>query len=361
MRFPLVIPQGARPRTPVEPAVFFESVLAAFQQARHAAGGSVDRDYVIAGFRVRLCFAGTALLPYITPALAHLASGITMEPDLTINLWDMQTTGIAAPPPPWDYQDFDPSGLIRSYSTEQLYTLFQLGTNALCQVDLARNLALYWVKAAQQIPYYDTGSPLRLIFHLWLSQHGLLLAHAGAVGLPEGGVLLAGESGSGKSNTALSTLRSRLQYASDDYCLLSAEPRPTVFSLYSTGKTHAGDLRRLPFLDESISNRDRLADQKALYFLHERWAHKLLNEFPVQAVLLPHITGEHDSRLRPASAAAGMNALAPSTFQQLAAVRQNDFQVLVNVFRQLPCYHLDLGTDVAQPAGLILELLNQRA
>ena len=62
-------------------------------------------------------------------------------------------------------------------------------------------------------------------------------------------------------------LASTLYYASDDYCLLTNDPQPTVYSVYSSGKTHAADLDRLPFLRPAVSNGDRLATEKALYFL----------------------------------------------------------------------------------------------
>lgn len=357
MRDWLIRPREQAPRARTDPPAFFQAVDAAFQRAVQAAGGVVEYDYLIGGYRVRLRFAGSALVPSLTRALAHLSAPTAAGPDLTIHLWETASTGVAPPPPAWDYDDFGGSGLIRSFSTEQYLTSFQLGTNTLSLVDTERNRATFWIKSAEQIPYWDRGAPLRALLTLWLNRRGRMLVHAGAVGLPAGGVLLAGAGGAGKSNTSLATLASELRYASDDFSLLALDPEPTVFSLYATGKTNAADLALLPFLRSSISNPEQLDTEKALFFLNEGWPHKLLTRFPLRAILLPHIWHGQDSHLRPAGSAEGLNVLAPSTLDLAPSVEAAGFKLLVEIFRRVPCYHLELGTDRNQPARLILDFL----
>ncbi len=359
MRPWLIKPREQPPGARLDPPAFFQAADTAFQRAVQSAGGAVECDYCIGGYHIQLRFAGPALVPALTRALAHLSAPAAAQPDLTIQLWETASTGIAPPPPAWDYDDFGGSGIIRRFSTDQYLTSFQLGTNSLSLVDTQRNLGTYWIKSSDQIPYWERGAPLRALLTLWMSRHARMLAHAGAVGLPEGGVLLAGAGGTGKSNTSLATLASDLRYASDDFSLLALEPEPTVFSLYATGKTKAADLEQLPFLRPSVSNSGQLADEKALFFIYEHWPEKLLARFPLRAILLPHITANLDSRLRPASAADGLNALAPSTLDLAPSVEADGFRLLVEVFRRVPSYHLDLGTDRAQPAALILSLLKQ--
>jgi len=357
MRVPLILPRGQPARVRMDPPAFFESVDAAFQRAIQAAGGTREFDYLIGGYHVRLSFAGATLVPALTRALAHLSAPAAGAPDLTVQLWETATTGVTPPPPAWDYEDFSGSGLIRSYSTDQYLTSFQLGTNSLSLVDTVRNRGTYWIKSVEQIPYWDRGAPLRQLLTLWLNRRARMVVHAAAVGLPQGGVLLAGAGGAGKSNTALASLASDLLYASDDFSLLSLDPEPTVYSLFATGKTLAADLGHLPFLQSDVSNREQLPEEKALFFLNERWPHKLLPRFPLRAVLLPHITGGPPSRLYPATAAEGLKALAPSTIDLAPSVEGADFKLLVEVFRRVPCYHLDLGLNRRQPSELILSLL----
>lgn len=341
----------------MEPLEFFNAVYQKYEKAEAACGGCADRYYCIAGFAVRLRFAGGALLPYITPALAHLATGPVGEPALTVCLWDSDSTNTAMPPPPWQADDYREGGEIRGFVDERIHTIVQVGVNALSLLDRERNLGIYWVKTAKQIPYYESGAPLRAIFHLWMSQRGIQLIHAGAVGLPSGGVLLVGKGGSGKSTTALACLNSELFYASDDYCLLAHHPTPTVFSIYSTGKKNADDVGRLPFLVSTISNPDRLGTEKAVYLLSESFPDKLLPSFPLRAILIPRLSGGRETALKPASPAAGLAALAPSTIFQLPGDRKEAFQTMGQLVRQVPCYQLNLGTDTWRIPEVILDLL----
>lgn len=249
------------------PLDFFNNVYELYEKAEVSAGGCIDRFYCIAGFKIRLRFAGAALIPYMTPALAHLETEPFSDPALTVCLWDSASTNTVMPPPPWQRNDYHPKrGEIKGFNTDRIHTSFQWGAYALSLLDRDRNLGIYWVDSIKQIPYWETGACLRTIFHIWMSQHQIQLVHAGAVGLPSGGVLLVGKGGSGKSTTALACLNSEFFYASDDYSLITAEPKPTAFSIYSTGKKNADDIERLPFLAAAISNRDRLDSEKAVYF-----------------------------------------------------------------------------------------------
>jgi hypothetical protein len=340
------------------PLQFFNTVYNLFETAEAACGGPVDRFYQIGGFNVRLRFAGPALIPYITPALAHLESAPRPQPDLTICLWDSDSTKTPMIPPPWSGEDYRERGEIRGFNTDRFRTVFMHGLNGLNLIDHAQNQAIYWVKTTSQIPYWEKGAPLRAIFHLWMGQQGVQLTHAAAIGIPSGGVLMVGKGGSGKSTTALACLNSKeLFYASDDYCLVSCHATPTVFSLYSTGKKNSDDLQRLPFLAPLISNPNQLTTEKALYFLHDHFPEKLLPSFPIKAVLIPRITGQSTTNLTKASAAAGLAALAPSTIFQLAGAGPMAFQTMTKIAKQVPCYYLDLGSDPDHLPAVILKLL----
>lgn len=57
----------------MDPTALYHAFADAYDTAC-ATVGSISRSYRIAGYTVRLCFAGGALEPLLTPALAHLAS-----------------------------------------------------------------------------------------------------------------------------------------------------------------------------------------------------------------------------------------------------------------------------------------------
>ncbi len=183
------------------------------------------------------------------------------------------------------------------------------------------------------------------------------MIHAAAVGRPDGGVLLVGKGGSGKSTTALACLRSELVHAGDDYVLIAGVPSPFVYSLYHAAKVVPEQLWRVPHLEPWVSNRDRLDLEKAVVYLNEGFAEKLSAGFPLRAILLPRVTGGRDTRLVPASADQSLDALVPSSFIQLPGLGREGLQTMVRTVQSLPSYVLELGTDLARIPPVIASLL----
>ena len=208
------------------PAAFFRSVREGFERAVQGAGGASERFCVVGGLRIRLCFAGSALIPRIMPALEHLGAASDDAPALTVCLWDSASTHTAPPALPWPPEHRRPRGEVIGYNDRRIDTAHLQGSGALSVFDAPQQTAIYWVADAARLPYYERGSPLRVILQWWLGRRGRQLVHAGAVGTETGGALLVGKGGSGKSTTAAACLGSALRYAGDDYCAVRVSPSP---------------------------------------------------------------------------------------------------------------------------------------
>ena len=352
-----------------DPAAFFEKTFYIFQKAERAAG-SQERSYNICGKSVRLRFAGTGLFPFITPALEHLSTHRDETPSLTVCIWDDVSTNTKMPPPPWlglavlgsggNFKDiYTRRGDVRGFSDTRIYTSYNWDANALSVLDKQRGVALYWTYNAHRLPSYESSAPLRTIFHWWMNQFGFQFVHSGAVGNPQGGVLLAGKGGSGKSTTALTCLSSELLYVSDDYCLISTDPEPYAFCIYSSAKLNADNVQWVPQVRPAISNLDRIDYEKAVFFLYPFVSKKIVRGFPIRAILLPGVTGVYDTHLRPASPLEALKALALSTMSQLARAGQASLQIMHRLVHQVPCYHLELGTELAQIPKVIAGVLKE--
>jgi hypothetical protein len=339
------------------PLNFFNEVYDCYQKAETKSGGAITLFYQISGLTIRLCFAGGALIPRLTPALAHLKTEAITEPDLTICIWDSTSTNTIMPPPPWQGQHLQKRGEIWGLNSDRIHSSFQWGANALSLLDYEQNLGIYWVNNPELVPYWETGSPLRAILHLWLGKRDIQMVHAGAVGLPSGGVLLVGKGGSGKSTTALSCLDSELFYLSDDYTLIASEPTPQAYSIYATGKKKPDDVDRLPFLKPIISNHERLGEEKALYFLYDHFPDKIINQFPLKAILIPRITGKLETTLTKTSAITALSSLVPSTIKQLPGTGQEACKIMTQIAQKLPCYYLNVGTNILQISQTIFNFL----
>lgn len=334
-------------------------VLAAFEQARQAACGPLERYYQIGNLPMQLRFANPALVALLTPALAHLAATRTATPGLTVCLWDSASSGVALPPLPaaWQQAYSRPHMWGIHAHTATFHAFLQPAHQVLSLFDKTRNLAIYWTQDAQQLPIYEGGAPLLLLLHWWLGQQQLQVVHGAAVGTVAGAVLLVGNSGAGKSTTALRCLNDEMLYLGDDYCLLAGEDPPRVHSLYSSGKVHLADLDRFPRLQAALNDAPYAYADKKLYFLHESFGGQIAQQLPLRAILLPKRTGERATRLQPASAADALLAVAPSTTFQLPGANTQTIHQLSQVLRRLPCYWLELGTDLAQIPKAITRLL----
>lgn len=348
-------------------AAYFELQLDGFQRACAAVGGSIDQFIKIGDSVVCLRFAGQGLLSYLTPALAHLATDETSDPDLTICLWDSASTETPlAPLLDWflqevqkkPYELLSPRHEAHMLTNARVPVTFDLWSRILNMMDTERDVAIYWTQDATQLPYHEHGAPLRTILNWWLSRQNLQCVHAAAVGTATGGVLLAGKGGSGKSTTALSCLSSELLYASDDYCLITNRPAPYAYSLYNTAKLNGlRDLQRQPHFLNMIHNPDQIGSEKLMMFLAQHMSHKLASGFPLRAVLVPQVTDKIVTRLTPISSGRALKALAPTTMYQLPGAAQRSFRSMAQLVRQLPCYHIELGSEISAVPETIIQLL----
>lgn len=362
------MPEKADGWSDEETLAFFHFVRAVYKRAESNAGGCQERNFVIAGRPVRLHFAGEGLIHVLTPALEHLAIPPGSSPELTVLLWDSASTGTALPAVLSRYFDvlgeywlhLGPRGEIKELTGPRIRAAYHLGPNIFSMIDLQENLALYWVKDAQALPYYELGSPLRTILHWWTDRGGSQFVHAGAIGRPDGGVLLAGKGGSGKSTAALACVDAGFQYASDDYCVVQTDPQPFVFSVYNTAKLRGQlDLARFPNLAPLVSNRDREDGDKAVLFLQQHFPEQVSRGFPLRAILLPVITGAEKASIKPAGPASVLAALAPSTLFQLPGAGTAAIKSMSKLVHSVPGYTLELGSAVAQIPILIAGLLEQ--
>lgn len=344
--------------------VFFHVLRACYQQAAqdlHA----VELDYRIAGHDIRLCFAGPALIPLLTPALAHLAQPAAARPDFTVLLWDSVSTGVPLPLRSWrerpdrrqesqgetpSYYLNDPSGRIKA--------LVSLEGHCVSLIDLDENLAVFWVRRVADIPVYERAAPLRTLWHWWLCEQGQPLVHAGAVASGNNAALIAGRGGAGKSTTALSCLAGGLDYLSDDYCVVSLQPEASVYSLFNSAKLEARHLyRRLPEFAAYIKNHDELQDEKAVLSVYEAYPQQMRLQAVIKAMILPVQTATDQPRLTPVSSFAALHAFAPSSLLQLPGFAQADLSRLTRLVRYCACYQLELTADPGKSALLVRSLL----
>lgn len=365
---------GARSErgTPAHDARELVSQLAEYHRQSARRGGLTEAAFHVAGETVRMRLAGGMQNPGLGLAFEHLSNGVphSTANEFTIQVWDAGSAG-----PPEDsslagflndffsrwYSECGPRGEVLAFHSEKLPVLYHAGPDILSVIDPETRTAYYLKRDQSPLPYWEIASPFRTILHYWFSLRGLQFVHAGAVGTGEGGVILAGRGGSGKSSTTLACVDAGMDYAGDDYCLLEQQTTPYLHSLYNSAKLKSQhDFARFPHLKEHVWNRECLNSEngdKATFFLSQIWPQKMSRGFPLRAVLVPQVTGRRDTELGECSEAQALLALSASTVAQLPMAGSDDLQRLGDVVAKLPRYVLYLGTDLTQIPAVIRTLL----
>lgn len=354
---------------------FFDTTRARFETAPRPP--AADRTWLL-GEDERLCvrFGSPALADYVGAVFAHLpiAPPDGRKPDFTIDAWDEANCHVPAPVSPWGTADYDDHGELRQSGwPPTLRARFNVHSGVLSMVDATRRAAIWWTRDATRLVEYERAAPFAILLHWWHLHcpppegPPFLAVHAAAVGTRDGGgLLLVGRGGSGKSTTTLACLAAGFQSAGDDYCLLRpTTPRPTAVSLYSSAKMSDGMLARFPCFTPAVANPQRPPGEKVLLLLAKDFSSRCVPTLPLRAILLPRVqAGSAETRLVPASAAAALQALAPSTiflFQRRRGEGAVLLSQLADVTRRLPAFHLQLGAeaDPRRTPELLADLLRR--
>jgi len=351
-------PEARGPQRSTEPLAYFEAVYEAAHKAAHVVGGFVDHFLEIAHHSIQLRFVGPALVPHTLRALAHVRTEPTASPELTVHIWDSASTGTMMPPLTWNAANQLYRGEVRGYNNERFLTTYNAWADTLSMVDGKLNRAVFWLADAKHVHFSTSWYPLRNILYWWMQGRGVQLVHGAGVGTREAGVLLAGRGSSGKSTAALACINSGLLYAGDDLVLASPKPRPFLYSLYNTALLDVGGRYSFSDVIPGIENPQPLHEAKSRIFLYEHFPERVATGFPLRAIVVPEATGGMDTKLRRASAAQTLMALAPATIYMLPQAGEEALRRMTRLVGSLPNYVLELGTDLCQIPRVISSLLS---
>ena len=330
-----------------------------FERAAAAAGQIVELNLRIAGRPVSIRFAGDTVAEVLAPAFGHLEVDEPEPPALTLSVWDGPRPDFALTLPEPDAVGRATGAGPSYYAEEADFRVLRQPADAFSVLTNAADRGWFWMPDAQGLPYWDYTAPFRHLLGWWLDSCGLCQVHAGAVGREEGGVLLIGAGGSGKSTSALaSLLDERLGYAGDDYVAVDARAPCAVYSLYCSGKVHRDDLHRLPHLEPALADRVR-PDEKAVFYVGQVFPGRTTPGFPLRAIALPRVTDQRSARMLPAPQSAALAALAPSTIFQLHPPAGQALAYMAQLVRSVPAFVLELGSDVETIPAELVRLLDE--
>jgi hypothetical protein len=362
-------PRLAEPVAAPDRALAYRDELAGAARRAMAEAPASVHDLRLGGAHVRLRLAGPALEPALLPALAHgLIERTSALPELTIDAWDTESTGVGPPAFPWRPEDVRERGEIRGFNDGAVRTLYHAGGpgtgrnfQAISVVDTARGAAWFVVASEQCVPWYERAAPLRAVLHLGLQRSTRLLVHAAALGHGSAGMLLAGAAGSGKSTTAMACVLAGLDYAGDDYVVVDVGEDPLrAHSLYGTAKFDTTTTTLLPELAAHVPAGAGRDGEKLVLDLAGTWPRQMRAAVALSAIVVPSVRpGLAQPRLTRCSPAQALRALAPTTIHQLPSVGGATLAPLAALVRRVPAYALELGGPPQAAATALISLLEE--
>ena len=338
---------------------FISNGLALAEVTWRSLGGS-EYHYQFGPVTMSVRFIGDTLVDIIDPAIMHRR---LETPPATISgiiyALDAMALGVILPPDVWplpvirrEHQQrmhWQPSeGLaLASDESRGIWHLF----------DMDRREGIYWIRSGRDLPSWEPGAPLRYFIH-WLAYlERAQLIHAAGLAYDGSGLLLTGAGGSGKSTTTAAAIASGWQTAGDDFVLVENTSWPLIHSIYDTVKLAGMALEVVPDMAKLAVNPQRSPDDKARIHLRHTHNNRLVASMPVSAIFSLHITNEEITNIVPASKAAIMKALAPSTLFLLRTGMQESFAQISELINNMSCYSIELGKNPFEAVEVLARVI----
>jgi hypothetical protein len=334
----------------------FGVMAAAFDRALARHPGALRQSfYTFAGRTVRIRVVGAEMAAQIVRPFLHLQ---IMPPpdgdaDLTVDLWDENSTGIRRQVTSLDSGETWPS--IVAVSPDEQYVAQQHAQTLTC-FDRKRQRVVGCVVWSEHLSMYERGKPLTRPLIVWHNDRNLQIVHAGLVGRGSAGVLFAGQSGAGKSTCALTCLAVGFDYASEDYVAIETVADGFLgHSLYNSVFLEREHLDRFPHLvPHAITGGPR---EKSLILLADVDPHRLARVMSIRALVFPRVTKRRTSEVRPASPGEALLMLAHGSLLTLPNIGVAHLDLLGRLVERLPSYRLELGHDLKAIPERISDIL----
>ena len=303
--------------------------------------------YTFAGQSVRFRIIGSDLAKHLTAPFSHLQTNgsVPLFPQLTIDLWDENATGISCQVRP---TDADCRWTQVTATSPDYRFVGQRLPNTFSCFDRITNHIVGSIAWHEQMYIYERAKPLARLLVEWHNDRKMQVIHAGLVARNGRGILFAAKSGSGKSTAALACLCGGFDYLGEDYVCLQglADGSFLGHSLYNSVFLETHHLMRFPHLLPHVI-KGRPSEEKSVVILSQVFPERLERVVQIRALVIPHVAGTQESRIYPASKGQALLAIGPSSLLQIPSRRvTRGFNTLAQLVERVPCYWLELGYDL---------------
>lgn len=301
---------------------------------------------------IRLRVVGRRLAGHTTTALGHLGTG-ERPPALRVDLWDEAVTGVACPVPS-DAGAFprDVNGTLVRLDPTGRRRLWTAGSGSVTELDVAAGRMVGWRADGSALSVEERGRPFPVALQAWLQSRGVVTVHAAGVACGGKAALIVGDSGSGKSTTALACAGAGFGFLGDDQVALSwPGDGPVAHSLFASVRVD-GIVDRL-WRDVAEPPDGAV---KALVLLAGAGV-AVVPSASVAAVLVAGVAPGEASTLERCPAKEALRAIVPSTLLGVVDDRPAVLRGCARAVLGQPVFRLRLGHDLEAVPGMVARAL----
>jgi hypothetical protein len=340
---------------------FYSHAFQRTSEAFNATQNTISYTIQLAETFVRLNFAGDQLVSFFLPAIEHLLlKDNLVDCSYKIDIWDSVNTGIDFPQAPCGIDNIEMRGEISGFLNDRFESAFFTHSRILSFIDHDNMYGVVCLVDPFEIPAFELSCPFRGIFSWILRRINIIMIHAASIGTIDGSILIGGNSGAGKSSTALRCLIAGLSYHGDDICAVSIiSGVPKVYGVYSSGKVLSVDFARFPELGKSnYEHFEELYDKK-LFFLNRYFDSQIQKVGLIKAIIIPEQNINTEIGFEIIPKAKVLSIISSSSKLLLPNAGNESYQVLSDILRQVPCFKLNLGNDPSKIAGTLKSFISQ--
>jgi hypothetical protein len=278
---------------------------------------------------------------------------------LTIDMWDRAYTGLGCPGVPFapDSTTHLDDGLITRFGDGEVLR-YERPRSVTC-LDRPAGHILSCRLDGDKLALHERSKPFPIMLAAWYQQQGVQQLHASLVAREGRGVLFVGDSGSGKSTCALACALADFDYLGDDYVGLQVAEGGAWWghSYYAAARIDAGHLQRFPQLRRHEIKSPFDWESKSMVLMPRVVPERVAARARVAAAVMPRFAGPGPTRMTKASKVETLITLASTTLRLPLSPALPGWLKLGDLVEHLPCYHLEIGGDVAEIPGLVGQLL----
>ncbi len=316
----------------------------------------ITKKYSIAENFFEISYFSSDLAQGLSPAIAHLESANKDLPALSLFVLDFHDlkNKLTLSNNHKKEEDY-PTFYLYKDDRYRCLQVVDIDSTSICLLDLQEEKGIFCTSSPRKLKNYERGRPFLNILYPWLKSKNFRIIHAAAVGFDQNGLILGGVGGSGKSTTSLAAFGHGMEFGGDDYVIYSPENKG--YCLYNSAMVDDDSIKRQTWLDPSSFDMKNNFSEKINLFLQQIAPQRILKEYNIKAIVLPRINQTEFSSLSNISPMQALKLLAPSTILQLCWVEQVELSDLGSLVQKVPCYQLNLGTNLTQTTALLHKIL----